>query len=104
MTLLGRYLASHLQGEPHGFEPPFWQASFESTSPHHLRDRDGQPQESQTASWVRQGPPRTRRAQQRCMHDNVCLRLDVLMRIPDVAWVPFFHSPSNILDLDLDLS
>lgn len=26
------------------------------------------------------------------------------MRIPDVAWVPFFQSPSNIPDLDLDLS
>lgn len=38
------------------------------------------------------------------MHDNVCLRLDVLMRIPDLAWVPFFQNPSNIRDLDLDLS
>lgn len=37
------------------------------------------------------------------MHDNVCLRLDVLMRIPDVAWVPFFQNPSNIPGLDLDL-
>lgn len=26
------------------------------------------------------------------------------MRIPDVAWVPFLQSPSNIPDLDLDLS
>lgn len=97
MVLLACCLASHLQGEPHGFEPPFWQASFESTSPHHRRDRDGQSQASQTASWGRQGPPRTRRAQQRRTHDNACLRLEVLMRIPDVAWVPFFQSPSNIL-------
>ncbi|KAI3392337.1 hypothetical protein diail_5850 [Diaporthe ilicicola] len=29
------------------------------------------------------------------------LGLEVLMHIPDVAWVPFFQNPSNILDLDL---
>lgn len=99
--LLARCLASHLQGEPHGSEPPFLQASFESTSPHHHRDRDGQLQASQTASWGGHGLDEL---SQRCTHDNVCLRLDTLMRIPDVAWVPFSQSHSNILDLDLDLA
>ena len=103
-TLLARCLASHLQGEPHGFEPPF--CKHHSSQPRLTTTGTGMASSSQVRPHlgVARGRPRTRRAHQRCMHDNVCLRLDALMRIPDGAWVPFFQSHSNILDLDLDLA